>query len=611
MPARKTWLAVSLWLCTILSFAQTAPFAPEPYMRHVKYLSGDEMQGRGNGTPELDKAAEYIAERFADAGVQPAGDSGTFFQKFQVATGSRLGPRNILTFATGGQQVTAALGRDYVPFGAGEKTDLSGDVVFAGYGISSDENKYDDYKDFDVTDKVVLVMAHEPRENDPASPFNGAEPTLYGEDNTKAQNAKYRSARAILVVQDPLNHEDASKDLPALGTEAQIDELGIGAFRISRALAQRLLDSQGKNLEELQKEIDAGPAPRTFALTGVQAHIEMDVEPVRREVRNVVGTLPGTDPVAGAETVILGAHYDHLGHGGRSSLSPSLIGQIHNGADDNASGTAGLIEIASALARDPAVRRRTYVFIAFAGEELGLRGSGFWAAHPGRDLSKVVAMLNMDMIGRMRNDQVILGGIGTSPVFPDLVKAAGAENGVVVKASQSGYGASDHTSFYTRNIPVLFFFSGLHADYHRPSDDWERINAEGATKILGMAYTIARRLNAMDVRPQFTKVNEPLTTGTSGRGAGGSGYGAYFGSIPDMTAEVKGVQFSDVRPNSPAAKAGLRGLDILIRFAGKDIASLEDFSYVLRMHKPGDTVEVVVLRDGRPLTVQVTLEVRR
>ncbi len=324
----------------------------------------------------------------------------------------------------------------------------------------------------------------------------------------------------------------------------------------------------------------------------------------------MVGSLPGTDAAVGAETVIVGAHYDHLGRGGRSSLSPSLIGQIHNGADDNASGTAGLIEIAAALARDPSPRRRGYVFIAFAGEELGLRGSGYWAAHPGRELAKVVAMLNMDMIGRSRNDQVILGGIGTSPAFAELVKTAGAENGLEVKGSQSGYGASDHTSFYTRNVPVLFFFSGLHADYHRPSDDWERINAGGATKILGMVYTIARRLNAMDARPQFTKVNEPLTTGSSGRG-GGSGYGAYFGSIPDMTAEVKGVRFSDVRPNSPAAKAGLRGEDILIRFAGKDVASLEDFSYVLRTHKPGDTVEVVVLRDGQPVTVQVTLDVRR
>jgi len=308
--------------------------------------------------------------------------------------------------------------------------------------------------------------------------------------------------------------------------------------------------------------------------------------------------------------VILGAHYDHLGHGGRSSLSPSLIGQIHNGADDNASGTAGLIEIAAALAHDATPRRRSYIFIAFAGEELGLRGSGYWAAHPGRDLSKAVAMLNMDMIGRVRNDQVILSGVGTSPVFADLVKVSAAENGLEVKSTQSGYGASDHTSFYTRNIPVLFFFSGLHADYHRPSDDWERINAGGAAKVLGMVYTIARRLNAMDARPQFTKVNEPVPAGGSGR-SGGPGYGAYFGSVPDMTAEVKGVRFSDVRPNSPAAKAGLRGADVMIRFAGKDVASLEDFSYILRTHKPGDTIEVVVLRDGQPLTVQVTLEVRR
>ena len=611
MPVRTRHLAPLICLmAAVSSTAATGPFSPDAYLRHVKYLASDEMQGRGNGTPELNRAAEYIAGQFAAAGVQPGGDEGTFFQKFLVATGSRLGPGNTLTFVIGGKEVASTLGRDYVPFGAGEKTSLSGDVVFAGYGISSEDNKYDDYKDFDVTDKIVLVMAHEPRENDPASPFSGAEPTLHGEDNTKAQNAKYRGARAILIVQDPLNHEDPARDLPAIGAEAQIDELGIGSFRISRTLAQRLLDAQGKNLADLQKQIDAGLSPQTFAVTGVQARIEMDVEPVRKEVRNVVGVLPGTDPAAGREMVIVGAHYDHLGRGGRSSLSPSLIGQIHNGADDNASGTAGLIEIAAALAHDPAPRRRSYVFIAFAGEELGLRGSAYWASHPGRDLSKAVAMINMDMIGRVRNNQVILSGVGTSPAFGELVKTAATENGLELKTSQSGYGASDHTSFYTKNIPVLFFFSGLHADYHRPSDDWEQINAEGATKIVGMAYTICRRLDAMDSRPQFTKVNEPATTGSSGRG-GGTGYGAYFGSIPDMTAEVKGVRFSDVRPNSPAAKAGLRGADIMIKFAGKDVASLEDFSYILRTHKPGDTIEVIVLRDGQPLTVQVTLEVRR
>jgi hypothetical protein len=609
MAIRRVGFVGCLLALSLVSGA-AEQFQPESYLRHVKYLAGDELQGRGNGTPGLEKAAEYIAAQFKAAGLQPAGDGESYFQKFTLTTGSSLGKRNKLTLRLGQNSVEAALREDYIPIGAGDKSDIEGEIVFAGYGISAEEYHYDDYSNLDVTDKIVLVLAHEPQEANPASPFNGDAPTLYGEDNSKAVNAKYRGARAILIVQDPVNHPDSARDLRKTGTEEQVDELGICALRITGALAQQILAAQGRNLLELQKQIDEKLAPQSFALTGVSAGVELDVARVRKEVRNVVGVLPGVDPAVADETVIIGAHYDHLGHGGRSSMAPSMIGQIHNGADDNASGTAGLIELAAVFARDAAPRRRAYLFIAFAGEELGLHGSAHWAANPTRELSKSIAMLNMDMIGRSQGNQVLLGGIGTSPVFAGLVKNAAAENGLEIKTTQSGYGSSDHTSFYIKNIPVLFFFSGLHADYHRPSDDWDKINGAGAARILGMVHEIARNLNTMDRRPEFTKVNEPLVTGISGSSSG-PGYGTYFGSIPDMTGEVKGVRFSDVRPNSPAAKAGLRGQDILVKFAGKEITSLEDFTYMLRTHKPGETVEVVVLRDGQPLAVQVTLAVRR
>ncbi len=597
------------FLLALSCFGATHAFRPDDYMRHVRFLASDALEGRGNGTPELNRAAQYIAGEFKSYGLTPVGDDGTFFQKFQLNTGSRLGPANRLTFRIGDKTLDASFRRDFMPFAFGDKAGTGGDLVFAGYGISAEEYKYDDYNGLDPTGKVVLVLAHEPRESDTSSPFAGKELTLHGHDNMKVQNAKYRGASAILIVQDPANHPDSSQDLAEAAIGEQVDELGIPAIRITRGLAQRLLDSQGKNLLELQKQIDEKMTPQSFTLQGVRADVETDVVRVRKEVSNVVGFLPGNDPVLGEECVLIGAHYDHLGRGGRSSMSPDLIGQIHNGADDNASGTAGLLELASWLARDPAPRRRGYIFVAFAGEELGLRGSEYWASHPTVPLQKVVAMLNMDMIGRVRNDQVTLGGVGTSPVFSELAKTAADEVGLTLKTSQSGYGASDHVSFYTKNLPVLFFFSSLHADYHRPSDDWEKINAAGATKILGMVYTIASRLNAMDARPQFTKVDEPMTTGNVR--AGGPGYGAYFGSIPDMTDEVKGVRFSDIRPGSPAAKAGLKGQDILVRFAGKEIRNLEDFTYMLRTHKPGETVEVEVLRDGKPLTAQVTLGVRR
>jgi hypothetical protein len=609
---RYSALAASL-LFSLGGFASASlpDFDAQRYLAHVKYLSSDALEGRGDGTPGLEKAAEYIAARFKDAGLQPAGDAGTYFQSFQAPVGSQLGPDSRLTFRIGQETIEARPNRDFVPFAAADKdkAHVSGQLVFVGYGIAAEEYKYDDYKSFDVTDKIVMVLTHEPREADPTSPFEGTDLTMHGHDRTKAMNAKYRNARAVLIVEDPVNHGGSEENLTHLFLAGQAEELGIDAIRISRSLAQRLLETQHRDLLEIQKQIDAKMTPASFQLTNVEAEVYVDATRILKTVRNVVGLLPGTVPALADETVVIGAHYDHLGRGGRSSMDSKLIGQIHNGADDNASGVAGVLELAAAFARDPAPRKRGYLFITFAAEELGLNGSAYWASHPTRPIDKVIAMLNMDMIGRVRDNQIILGGIGTSPSFPALVDTAAKAAGLELKSTRSGYGASDHTSFYVKNVPVLFFFSGLHSDYHRPTDDWDRINAAGATKVLAMVYDIASQLDDRDGRLQFTKVDEPMTTGNV-KGAGG-GYGTYFGSIPDMTAEVKGVRFADIRPGSPAAKAGLQAGDVMVRFADKEVANLQDFSYLLRTHKPGDVVEVTVMRNDQPLTVDVKLDVRR
>ena len=614
MPSSRRYSALTLILVFSLAGLASASlpeFDAQSYLRHVKYLSSDALEGRGDGTPGLEKAADYIAARFKDSGLLPAGDAGTYFQSFQAPVGSQLGTESRLTFKIGQETIEARPNIDFVPFAAAdkEKAHVSGQLVFVGYGIAAEEYKYDDYKDLDVTDKVVLLLTHEPRENDPTSPFEGTELTMHGHDRTKTMNAKYRSARAVLIVEDPANHDSGQENLNDPSLAGQVEELGINAVRISRSLAQRLLDTQQRDLLGIQKQIDGKMAPQSYPLSNVTADVYVDATRVLKTVRNVVGLLPGTDAAAADETVVIGAHYDHLGKGGRSSMDSKSIGEIHNGADDNASGVAGVLELAAAFAKDPGPRRRGYLFIAFAAEEIGLNGSAYWASHPTRPIDKVIAMLNMDMIGRVRDNQIILGGIGTSPAFPALVEAAAKAQGLELKSTKSGYGASDHTSFYVKNVPVLFFFSGLHSDYHRPTDDWDRINAEGAARVLAMVCDIASRLDAWDGRPQFTKVDEPMTTGNV-KGAGG-GYGTYFGSIPDMTADVKGVRFADIRPNSPAAKAGLLAGDVMIRFAGKEVANLQDFSFLLRSHKPGETVDVTVMRNDQPLTVQVKLDVRR
>jgi hypothetical protein len=318
----------------------------------------------------------------------------------------------------------------------------------------------------------------------------------------------------------------------------------------------------------------------------------------------VLAYLPGKT----SEYIIIGAHYDHLGRGDSNSLAPSQIGQIHPGADDNASGTAGVLELARLFAPLKGQLDRGILFMSFSGEELGLLGSAYWVKNPTMPLNKCVAMINMDMIGRIRDNKVFIGGVGTGSTFKSILEVAQKKTDFKVEYSPGGYSASDHTSFVAKKIPVLFFFSGLHADYHKPSDTWDKINAPSAAQMLNMVADVMLQLANAPQPPAFITVAEDKPMGGL---SGGGGYGPYFGSIPDF-AEVKdGVRFSDVRPGSPAAKAGLKAGDILVQFDGKPIHNLYDFTDALRRSKVGQVVEVKVLRDGQPITASVKLEQRK
>jgi hypothetical protein len=329
------------------------------------------------------------------------------------------------------------------------------------------------------------------------------------------------------------------------------------------------------------------------------------VKKKRAVIDNVLAYLPGkTD-----EYVILGAHYDHLGRGEYGSLAPSQIGQFHPGADDNASGTAGLLELARLLSPLRGHLPRGILFASFAGEELGLLGSAEWVREPTLPLNKAIAMLNMDMVGRIRRSTIYIGGVGTAAAFRPILEAAVTRSGLKAEYSDGGYSSSDHTSFVVKQIPVLFFFSGLHSDYHKPSDTWEKIDAAAAARVVNLVANAGLEIDEAPQKPAFVTVVEPHSTGM-GSGRGG-GYGAYFGSIPDFGQVENGVRFSDVRPGSPAAKAGLKAGDTLIQFRELPIKNLYDFTDALRRSKPGDAVIVTVLRDGKPLKVQVTLEQRR
>ncbi len=319
--------------------------------------------------------------------------------------------------------------------------------------------------------------------------------------------------------------------------------------------------------------------------------------------KNVVALLPGSGPLA-SQTLVIGAHYDHLGRGGFGALDdPDSTGKVHNGADDNASGTVALAEIARRLKADRVSNRRTIVFVAFSGEELGLLGSTYYVKHPVRPLETTYAMLNLDMVGRLGDRKLAVFGTETAKEFPALLDSVTTHDRMSATGSGDGYGSSDQESFYTQNIPVLHFFTGMHLDYHRSTDDWEKIDLPGLVRVAEVASDMARRLATREAPLTYVKVEarRPVT---------GGGYGAYLGTIPDMTESPGGVLLSGVRAGSPAEEAGLKGGDILIQLGDHGIKNLYDMTDALNAYKPGDTVTLVFLRDGQRTETKATLRRR-
>lgn len=616
--ARLTLLGAALAVAfTSLTAARRDLLTADAYLRHVRHLASDELRGRGNGTKELDRAAEYIASELKDAGLKPGVNAG-FFQAFEIVTGLVIGSGNRLTMSDGRRSIQLEIGSSYYPLAAtpGEtgssrsNTIADAKIVYAGYGISAKSIGYDDYASIDVRGKAVLVFTHEPQEHDPNSKFKGTQLTSYSTLLEKAMTAKNHGALALIVVQDPTHEQDAGT-YAGFAKDPQAEDYGIPVLRVARDKVRPLVDAWG--LEALAKDTDRDFMPRSRDLPGATLQYAEQIARLRRTVKNVIGVLPGSDPSKDGEYVVVGAHYDHLGLGGAHSLNPEAAGQIHNGADDNASGTAAIIEMARhAAAHRPRFPRST-IFMAFAGEELGLLGSSHFANHPTVPLDRIVAMINLDMVGRA-NGALMVSGLDTSPSLSTAMDAAAAAApGITVKRFQNGagVGASDDTSFVLKKVPALGFFSGFHADYHRPSDDWDKIDAAGAVQVMTIALELTSQISSRPARPEFipqqTATHGPASTGDPGTVGG---YGAYFGSVPDFAQSDKGVRFAAVRENSPAGKAGLRAGDLMVEFAGKPISSLTDFTYVLRQHNPGEEVEVKVMRDGQPLTVKVLLSTR-
>lgn len=565
---------------------------------HIYTLASEEFEGRGSGSAGNEAAAHYIAERFAEYGLKPIGtsryhdlqapmDGSGYFQPFRVYVGAEAGRANRLEAQVNGKRITFKLREDFMPEPVATTGIASGELVFVGYGIHSSLAGHEDYAGIDVKGKVVVALEGTPPVIEGPNLLRA-----YQSARAKARTAKEQGAVALVIVQK----EDAPLSAMLVGRGA---DSGIPVVTLRRQAAERLFSACGISLNDLWQN------PKSRPLEHASATVQTEVIQRYGATANIIGLVEGTDPQLKNEYIVIGAHMDHLGWGLQGgSMYTGKLPAIHYGADDNASGTAGLLELAQYFAANPP--KRSLIFMAFSGEELGLLGSAYYTNHPIIPLEKTVAMLNMDMIGRLRDDKLSISGVDTSPVWRPLLQELNREAGFDLSLSGGGFGASDHSSFFAKKIPVLFFFTGMHREYHTPADKPETINAPGAARVARLAAEVTEHIANLPERIAFSEPQQaqPRRQGPE------RGIRVYVGTVPDYSEDVKGMRLTGVREGSPAQKAGLRAGDVIIRFGEAKVESIYDYMDALNRYKPGDTVTVVVLRDGKEVELKLTLEAR-
>jgi aminopeptidase YwaD len=561
----------------------------------VRYLASEELAGRGSGTPGGRKAAAFIAEQFRTAGLQPRGAGSSYLQPFSFTAGVSLGKQNRLTLTSSGRgapkPVTLTVRQEFMPLAFARNGTVTAPMVFVGYGISAPRIQYDDYAGVDVRGKIVVALRQSPDGDDPKSKFGPFAPL-----RSKATTAREKGAVGILFVTGPLT--EAREDLGVFRLDASFTDSGIGAAIVRRTPIEALLQAAGRSLRDAQLKIAHGSS-QSFPIPGARATLATEVVRERRQAANVIGFLPGSDPARRDEVVVIGAHYDHLGHGGEGSLARTRAPKIHYGADDNASGTSGLLELAAHFAAQPSRPARSLLFIAFSGEEMGLLGSAHFVKNPTVPLNRIVAMINLDMIGRLRNDTLTVIGTGTSSAWEEILKSANAPLGFKLQQNASGFGASDQTSFYARDIPVLFFFTGVHREYHTPEDTWDKVNTEGVARVANLVAGVIQRIADAGERPKFVRADGPQPRMSSS-------FSVYLGTIPDYSATVEGVALTGVREGSPAEKAGLKAGDIIVRFGQRAVTDVYDYTYALRDARAGVPIELTVRRGAETRVISIT-----
>lgn len=631
----------------------------------VRYLASDELGGRGPFSLGLELAAEHIAREYERGGLDTRTFGGSPFQVFRSRVNGKLGVGSRLElhasagarpFAGGVERMTLA-SDDFAPLSLSVPGKFAGSLAFVGYGITASEPAYDDYEGLVVAGRIVILLRQTPpwfavdsnnrTSNPPLSP--------HAYLTRKAANAFAHGAVGVLLVTDAARTNKASSnkassnetssaetkadDDPLLGfaVDGKLESPAGPVVHCRRAVVDRLLSAAGQpSLDQLEREIGESRRPRSFTLDAYRASGQVVIEREVRSLKNVMGLIPGRGPLA-KETVIVGAHYDHLGLGGASSLAPWTRAP-HNGADDNASGTAALLEIArQASARQanadranvsPAASSRQILFVAFSAEEMGLVGSERFVGNPPVPLRDVAAMVNLDMVGRLRNDRLIVGGTGTAREFSDMLRRLASPYHFRLKFDPSGYGPSDHATFYGRGIPVLHFFTGLHEDYHRPSDDAERIEVGGMRRIVGLVAEVVAELAQAERRPEPVRSAESdllaelgvgsdavartsrgsrkgVSTASSGASSGASSTARHGLGIAVKLDDEGRLAIERVLAGSLAESAQLRAGDVIRQVGDTPVRSVEQLRGAVGEQLRAGRARLAVLRGSTELVVEV------
>jgi len=579
--------------CSLPPLHQSATITEHELYDHISFLASDDLEGRKPGTPQCDSAAAYIEAHFQQLGLQPMDAAG--YQYFQVITAVKLGSQNHLTAAG----LAAIPGENYTPLFYSKNTQLTAELVFAGYGfqIANDSINWNDYQNINAQGKWVMLLRGTP-ENE--ATFSKYDP--YATLRRKLLVARDQGAAGVLFVSG--EKYDAKDELMALRIDHSFSRAELPVLHIKRNLADALLQPSGHTIHDLEQQLDSQLAPASLRVN-TTINAQTDVAEQEVKTQNVVALLPGSDPILKDEYLVVGAHYDHLGWGGKGSGSrrPDTVA-VHNGADDNASGVAAILEIAERLALNKEKPKRSILFMSFGAEEMGLLGSSYFTSHPLIKLSQIKQMFNLDMVGRLNpvTKRLTIGGVRTGRGLAAYIDQQSKNTTLKLSLTPDGYGPSDHASFYIKNIPVLYFFTGITEEYHTPADDIETINFSGEKQVADFAYDL---IFDMASRKTLFPYQEAGPKGPPKSGKRGK---VKMGVIPDFAAaDSRGFLLGGIVANGPAALAGMQGGDVMISIDGGTIKNIYDYMERMADVKPGQRITVEVLRQDQKLILIVQL----